>query len=417
MFKLYLQSINLLLFLSLFTSCQAQEKSLTNVKPLLYKIDPDAQERIDELWLNNFMDRKLFFGDQNYDPMADIIMTGIKDSDGNLWFGSNQRGLFFYDGKPDKNGKKDFQNFTSRDGLTGNAIWCSFMDRDGNLWFGSKGGVTKFDGKTFNSILIPLSADKKVNVLSIAQDKTGQIWFGTEGEGVYRYDGNKFKQYLRNAIKVESDGFWPNVVSSILSDSKGNLWFGSMSRGGVYKLDVQFLNSSEINNNSFTNYRPSPSGSFVSFSVTGSQGKIKDDMIMKIVEDKKGNILIGSRDNGLFVYDGKMFSQLSTKNGLDNDNIATIFEDHSGNIWLGSDVKEGVIAGGLSKINNNTSNHVESKISKIPVKNIMSQTAVRTIVEDRDGNIWYGTRGAGLWMYDGKELTDFSFFVSRGGGC
>ncbi|MBK9553465.1 MAG: hypothetical protein IPO45_15000 [Saprospiraceae bacterium] len=47
------------------------------------------------------------------------------------------------------------------------------------------------------------------------------MWFTAEGYGVYRYDGNNFKQF------TTEDGLTSNVTQSIIEDSKGQVWFGS----------------------------------------------------------------------------------------------------------------------------------------------------------------------------------------------
>jgi len=243
----------------------------------------------------------------------------------------------------------------------------------------------------------------------------GQYWFGTEGEGVYRYDGKSFKQYLRNVSIAGLERKSPNVISSILSDSKGNLWFGSMSRGGLYLLPSTGLKNAENIDKSFINYRPQASGKMVSFSPNGSFGGLTDDMIMDITEDKNGFIWIGSRDNGIFRFDGKMFSQISKANGLASNNIATIFEDKDGNMWFGSDVKEGIIAGGISLLKNKFKSSSRKQFIELPTRKGIPGSGVRAILQDKNGNMWFGSRGGGLIRYNGKEMTDFSFYVSRGG--
>ena len=59
------------------------------------------------------------------------------------------------------------------------------------------------------------------NVCCGIQDKKGNIWFGTTGEGVYKYDGKLFTQFTMN------DGLNSNCVWSILEDRAGNIWFGT----------------------------------------------------------------------------------------------------------------------------------------------------------------------------------------------
>src|SRR5690606_30207862 len=67
------------------------------------------------------------------------------------------------------------------------------------------------------------------NVHCSLQDKNGHLWFGTTGEGVYRYDGKIFTQF------TDKDGLSNNSVWSILEDRSGNIWFGTDN--GVSRYD------------------------------------------------------------------------------------------------------------------------------------------------------------------------------------
>ena len=61
------------------------------------------------------------------------------------------------------------------------------------------------------------------------QDKAGNIWFSTSGEGVYRYDGKSFTNFTKN------EGLPSNYIQSIIEDKAGNLWFGTSE--GISRYD------------------------------------------------------------------------------------------------------------------------------------------------------------------------------------
>lgn len=67
------------------------------------------------------------------------------------------------------------------------------------------------------------------SVLSILEDKDGNLWFGTNSGGVTRYDGRTFINY------TEADGLTDNTVYTIMQDKNRNLWFATM--GGATKYD------------------------------------------------------------------------------------------------------------------------------------------------------------------------------------
>ena len=73
-------------------------------------------------------------------------------------------------------------------------IHCSLQDRLGNLWLGTTGqGVYRYDGKLFYTYTVKEGLSSN-SVWSILEDKVGNIWFGT-GDGICRYDGKKLSQF------------------------------------------------------------------------------------------------------------------------------------------------------------------------------------------------------------------------------
>jgi hypothetical protein len=135
-------------------------------------------------------------------------------------------------------------------------------------------------------------------------DSKGNLWFGTNGGGVSRYDGQSFTNY------TTAQGLVNNIVQCILEDKRGDLWFGT--REGVSRFDGR----------SFTNY-------------TTSQG-LPNNTVWAIAEDKTGNVWIGTYGGGLSRYDGKSFTNYTTAQGLASNIILSITEDKTGNFWLGT---------------------------------------------------------------------------------
>ena len=64
----------------------------------------------------------------------------------------------------------------------------------------------------------------------VSEDKTGNLWFGTQGGGVSRYDGKSFTTFST------TQGLANNWVNNIVEDKAGNLWFGTLG-GGVSRYD------------------------------------------------------------------------------------------------------------------------------------------------------------------------------------
>ena len=245
------------------------------------------------------------------------ITSLLEDKDGKIWIGTHE-GLCLYDGKPFAEIKVPLpKNFApNKNDLYRNSHWVfSIMQaKSGKLWFATIDGVYIYDGKSFTPFKVNEGAggyaSSNNNVEQILEDKSGNIWLGgRSNEGVYRYDGKsvtnvKLKELFQNGPRPKTHNWaWPQ-----LQDKNGNIWFSNW--GGVYRYDGK---------------------TFTSF--TEKDG-LAGDMVTRIIEDKKGNLWFGGA--GLSRYDGKSFTRFTTKDGLPNLGVWSILEDRSGNLWVGT---------------------------------------------------------------------------------
>lgn len=305
-----------------------------------------------------------------------IISVSLKDKNGNLWFAASGRGIYRYDGAC-------FSHFTMKEGLISNTVSCIYEDKTGKLWLGTDSGVCCYDGKSFSRFSIPETDSDSArssrnyyfknapSVTGILQDKAGNFWFATLRNGVYRYDGKLFTGFLTDEILV-----------CIAEDQNGNIWVGSWRHGGAYRFDGKSFN--HLNG-------------------------LSDDMIKCIYADKAGNIWIGTRDHGADRYDGKSIVNFSEKEGLCNTDVTCIFEDQNGNIWFGSDAVWGN-RGDACRYDGKTFTNITAKENRTGKGD--QAYSVMTIVEDKNGAFWFGSRGGLLLRYDGKCFTDFTGKVS-----
>jgi ligand-binding sensor domain-containing protein len=356
----------LLLVLIFFTSCNGQTKTKSPI------------DSVTELKLTSTGHPKLVKtqGSNEYDN----VWCGLQDKAGNLWFGTTGEGVYRYDGKL-------FFNYAMKDGLSSNAVWSILEDNDGNIWFGTTDGICRYDGKNIIPISIPFSIRPEINnnnyynsqstkntVWSMLQDKSGKIWFGT-GDGVYCYNGVNFTRFLDNDNIINKDSLHLKMIDCMLEDKNGNIWFASgcpPGMEGVCRYDGKSISSFK------------PNG---------------DSWIRCIKEDKKGNLWFGGRSHGNFFYDEKTFTNFTEKVGIGNP----ILVDKSGNIWFSGEEKQSSIEseGGIWCYDGKTFKNFNTKDG-------MSKYFVWNMLEDRNGNIWIGTRNTGLYKYDGKTFTNFS---------
>jgi ligand-binding sensor domain-containing protein len=124
------------------------------------------------------------------------------------------------------------QIHTNLNGMVREFVRTMYQDKKGNYWFGTNGnGIIRYDGKTLENISIEGLRTFKV-VREIVEDKAGHLWFGTD-YGLIKYDGEKFTAYS------EKDGLQDDEIWGLTIDRNGLIWVGSI--GGVsYFLVYKF---------------------------------------------------------------------------------------------------------------------------------------------------------------------------------
>jgi ligand-binding sensor domain-containing protein len=310
---------------------------------------------------------------------GDNVNSSLQDRADNLWFGTTNEGLYKYDGKA-------FTQFTVANGLISNAISFLLEDRDGRLWIGTDIGVCVYDGKTFLKVEIPLRKDMPPNsqrnthnVFSIMQDKRGKLWFATI-DGVYIYNGKTFSPFI---IKEDVPGFMSSNhnVEYILEDKGGNIWFGGRNNEGVFRYDGK----------SIANFRISEQKDF--------------NWAWPALQDKNGSIWFNNW-SGAYRFDGRSFTKLNGLSTAPVNPITRIIEDKKGNLWFGG-------SGGIWQYNGKSLTHFTVKDGFVnnDIGSFLDNrkgNEVWSILEDKTGTLWIGTRNTGLYRYDGKSIVGFS---------
>jgi ligand-binding sensor domain-containing protein len=169
-----------------------------------------------------------------------------------------------------------------------------------------------------------------------------------------------------------NDGLPNSNILSVLQDSRGFLWLGTTT--GI----------ASFNGENWQTHHKSL--------------KIKPVPVYDIFEDHYNSIWFAMGKNGVFRYNGKNTLQLH-----DSINVISICEDVDGNILLAS--KDN----GIYKLKNNSNQASGNQIIKTEILNDFPNITVFHMLRDKDGNIWLGTN-KGLLKYDGLSIEEFNLF-------
>jgi len=386
------------------------------------------------------------------------VMDIIQDSEGFLWF-ATANGLNKYDGY-------SFTVFTDSEtdetSLSDKGVIDIFEDKDGIIWIGVfDGKLNKYDRKTGKieiiDILTPADNTPPLNVTfyagpllfsrmnqnsitSLAEDKFGNLWIGTWGNGIKIYNKNdgtilhilnipgddyslhsnrvtdikmdsrsniyiatfggglnqihlmenpfdtgtpfRFERFDPGGIPAESENLY---LSTLLVSGDSLLWIGTNSRG-LYKLNIK--DNPIPQNVKFKNYNK----------VGESKDKLNSSNIMGLSEDQEGNLWIGTFGGGLTKFDPREETYLTLRhdpeksNSLTDDEVLSLFIDNAGIIWVGAHLSQGI-----SKLFKREKKF-EQITKDLPGKGINDNVVWEIYTED-DDVFWIGTYKGGLNKY------------------
>ena len=283
------------------------------------------------------------------------IMIVYQDKKNVYWFGSWKTGVYRYDGKT-------MVNYTTKNGLPHNRIEEIKEDHFGNIYFNTSGGISKFDGTSFallsvsdnsnnewklepgdlwfrqgldsgfvyrydGNSLYKLQSPKHPNysnpyaVYSIYKDSKGNVWFGTNPLGVFRYNGKSIDWITENDVTELHDGP-ANGVRSIIEDKDGYFWFNSAYRYDAYGKNNTQKNTFYTREKSIGNLDGSPDSDFWEY--------------MSIARDNRNDLWIATYWNGVWRYDGKKTTYYPVQAWGEDITMFYIYKDNHGDLWLGT---------------------------------------------------------------------------------
>jgi ligand-binding sensor domain-containing protein/signal transduction histidine kinase len=250
---------------------------------------------------------------------------------------------------------ESFSYFDKLQGLKQSFVPCMLEDNSGNLWFGTHGGgLTRFDANHFTHFTQKEGLAGN-SIFAMIQAKDGCLWISTYGKGLSVFDGKNFRNFSTE------NGFPSDYILSILEDRNQNIWIGTQD-AGLLKIEK--------------------SKSDVIYQYNTKNGFFHDN-ITALMEDAVGNIWVGSEGKGFMYFDNKMDIRLPKNNNISSLAIANIKEDSDGHYWLSA------YGNGLFKIE-------KEKILHYEEKNGFPSDLLTFLDLDKQGNVWVATDGKGV---------------------
>ena len=368
----------------------------------------------------------------------ETVQAFAQTPDHYLWIGTSG-GLVRFDG--DQLVVFDRENTAE---LHENSIFALTVAHDGALWIGTDGGgVLRYRDRRFRTFS---SRDGLRNqfVRSVVEDRRGAVWVGTD-DGLYRIEGDRVR-------RVDGTPDVPALaVHAIREDRRGRLWVGGST---LLLLDgaksYEYPLPGEHSANRVKSILETHDGTILVGTVTGvhrSIGPAHDGdrpagftklggilaTVRAMREDAQRTVWLGTIGSGIMLRSGDRASVLTPPGGLPSNTVLALFADDENNVWIGT--QTGMLR--LSRTALSTlslAGSADSDFSTIspdadgtlwiastflyriqghetrrwefgdPLRGVH----VRNVLRSRDGALWVGTDGDGLFRMKSETVTRFS---------
>jgi signal transduction histidine kinase/ligand-binding sensor domain-containing protein len=282
-----------------------------------------------------------------------VMITIMADRDGNVWVGGNK-------GIIRRSADGTIQKYGMGQGLPDPVVRALWADRDGNIWAGTNSGLARLQGNRFvtSGQENPEDGD---GVRCLFEDREGDLWIGAN-DGLSRWRNDTFMVYGK------PEGLPSDAPNTVFQDRAGRVWVGFNDLGMML----------------FSGPEP--------HRYTTRDG-LPDTVVYQIREGLQGDLLIATRTGVARMESGK-FHTYHPPDPLGRTAVFDAMEDGKGALWLAT-------PGGLSVVRGTQFRNV---VAGGPL--LIDFTV--TLSLGRDGGIWAGTYGKGLWRVQGDARRQYT---------
>ncbi|MBS1529588.1 MAG: hypothetical protein JSU01_04735 [Bacteroidetes bacterium] len=380
------------------TGFKAADKDLYVLKIIADRNDPNKLFLLTYTGIYTIIDNKLgAFEPKITASIKDYLLSMTQDNDNCFWLGTTN-GVYYL-----KN--EQLIHFGSRNGLTDNAVTDVYHDIDNNLWFATQGdGLFRYEGNHIITLDKSQGMPDNEVVMALTKDKNGGVIMGIDGAGLISFSGNKL-----SPMKIPGKDQQLQRVICLYKDSKGIIWIGT--HAGLWNYDGKSFKQIE---------QLSP------YAVNG------------ITEDSNGTLWVTAHDHCFYIENNKVtelkpftgFASSVITAGRDSvmigtdDGIMLVANKHIEKDFIIDAVKTSVvfcmlqyrdmIVIGTDDRGIFTWNRGTGEVKNYGLKEGLNSTAVYSLAADDNGVIWAGTgRGVNRLLFNKNSN---QFFVSNSGG-
>lgn len=381
---------------------------------------------------------KEFFHIGESDGLSDNVITSICEAnDGAIWIGTRRGGISIF-----KDGHITYLN--EHNGLPSNRVVSLWKDKaDGAIWIGSgrevlvyeagkirkiefsrpsnQWGITAFGSLSDSTALFgtplgglytvrknkverfPLKSVLRGTVRVIQADRKGNIWIGTDRDGLLKISPTGEEKFLD-----ATQGFSAKSVASLLEDREGNIWVGTAGNG-LNKLQsgifAQWKPAEESASKIVQSVYTAHDGTIwagtedriyhLDKGLVKSYGSPSSARVLSFGENTNGNMLIGTQGAGLYELRGSVLQPYLRPYVWSNDLVLAIHKDRNNALWIGTRTLLRVVNG---------------RVRAFPISTSGYSANIISIAEDRDGVMWFGSSGRGLFQFVNDSVKHFDAY-------